>query len=357
MINTVRLIMVLYIVTAVGGSVAFAMEKIPPPTNGELPGYTQFNNETRYGTDSLFDIKSSYSLAQAELGSTVVTDTSEDEAPKEGYTDEEIAEMINNPLGNLWLMFSQNDTMWMSGDALDKLGESDKVFNTFLLNPVMPMQLTENVKYIFRPVIPIHSLDLPSGGSYDPTTGSSVDFDRENGLGDIILWNAFSTNEGSRPPNILGGGFTAMLDTASEEYLGTGKWSAGPMGLAMRITDKWIIGGIAQHFWSFAGDDDRASVNLTDFQYILRYRLTPETNIGMSPNIRYDWNKDSDDALSLPVGLGMDTLIKIGPLPVKIGAEIYYYVESPDNFGQEWQLRLFFTPVIPSPAWSKKPMF
>lgn len=89
-----------------------------------------------------------------------------------------------------------------------------------------------------------------------------------------------------------------MMDTATEDQLGTGKWSAGPMALAFSITEKWIIGGVFQHWWSFAGDDDltvntssgpvkveRPDVNLTDFQYVLRYRLSPKTNIGMGPNI------------------------------------------------------------------------
>lgn len=295
-----------------------------------------------------------------EKGADAVSETKdESEAGQDGYTDAEISEMINNPLGNLWMLFTQNDTKWISGDALDTLGEDDKVFNSFMLMPVMPMQLTDNVKYILRPVIPIHSYDLPSGFSFDPTTGGtpSADFERETGLGDIILWNAFTTNEGAKPPNVLGAGFTAMLDTATDEKLGTGKWSAGPMGLAMKITDKWIYGVIAQHWWSFAGDSDRDDVNLSDIQYILRYRLTPDTNIGMSPNISINWEADSDDRLSLPVGGGMDTMIKIGPLPVKIGVEVYYYVAAPDNIGQEWQVRLFFTPVLPSPDWSKKSIF
>jgi len=313
-------------------------------------------------TDSLDD--SIYLLAQAEMagmdGAGVIAEEKE-----EGYTDEEIAEMINNPLGNLWLLFNQNDTVWWDGDALDKLGEDRKVFNTFLINPVMPMQLTEKWKYIFRPIIPINSFDLPSGLSVSnpdqPPTGDlsriRLDFDRETGLGDIILWNAFATNESAKPPNIFGAGFTVMMDTATEDELGTGKWSAGPMALAMHMTDDWIIGGIFQHFWSFAGSDSRNDVSLTDFQYIIRYRINPETNIGIAPNIRYNWEADSDDALTLPVGIGADTLIKIGPLPVKIGAEVYYYVEKPDAFGPEWQLRLLFVPVIPSPAWAKKPIF
>jgi hypothetical protein len=192
-----------------------------------------------------------------------------------------------------------------------------------------------------------------------------VDFERETGLGDVVLWTAFSNQY--KPPFVWGFGPTVMLPTASDERLGTGKWSAGPMGLAVSITDKWIIGGVAQHWWSFAGDDkttvdtalgpvkaDRPDVNLTDFQYILRYRYSAETNIGAAPNIRYNWETDQ---LSLPIGIGFDTLVKLGKVPTKIGLEAFYYAVQDDEFGPQFGLRFYLIPVLPSPAWSKTPLF
>jgi len=279
-----------------------------------------------------------------------------------------IAEALANPLSYLWLMFTQNDTTWYDGDLLDRLGEDTKVQNTLLIQPVMSMQLTERWKTIFRPVIPINSFETVD--NVDISTGTTpgitgVDFDRETGLGDIVLWTAFSKQY--KPPFVWGFGPTIMMDTATDEQLGTGKWSAGPMALAVSITDKWIIGGVAQHWWSFAGDDtttvntslgpvtvDRPDVNLTDFQYIIRYRYSVLTNIGIAPNVRYNWETDE---LSLPVGMGFDTLVKLGPLPVKVGAEVYYYVQQDDDFGPKWQLRILFVPVLPSPEWSRKPIF
>lgn len=330
----------------------------------------EYNGLFSQNPDPLFYLANNYQAQATQnesdtvntAGDTSSGDEEQGGGGQDGYTDAEIAEMINNPLGNLWMLFMQNDTMRISGDILDQFDEDDKVFNTFMIMPVMPMQLTDNYKYIFRPVIPIHSYDLPSGISFDPGPDGrpepSLEFDRETGLGDIVLWNAFSTNEGAKPPNIFSLGFTAMLDTASKDELGTGKYSAGPMGLVFRITDKWIFGTVVQHWWSFAGDSDRSDVSLTDIQYVIRYRVTPETNIGIAPNVRYDWERDSkDDRLSFPIGIGADTMIKIGPLPVKIGAEGYYYPIKPDAIGPEWQLRLIFTPVIPSPGWSKKPIF
>jgi len=227
------------------------------------------------------------------------------------------------------------------------------------------MQLTEDWKYIFRPVVPIHNWDAPSAsrgntaypGGDLPVT---VDFERETELGDIVLWNAFATNDMAKPPNIYGVGVTLMLDTATEDVFGTGKNSAGPMALAFHIGEpgEWIVGTVVQHWWDFSGDDRRQDVNMTNIQYVAFYRLTAETNIGFgSPNIVINHEADSGQQVTLPVGLGWNTTTKIGPLPVKIGVELYKYIESPDNFGADYGMRLIFSPVVPSPAFSKIPIF
>jgi len=309
----------------------------------------------------------SYSLQLAQADSGDIGNGTSSGSPKEGqYTKAQINEMINNPLGELWLLFGQNDATWYDGDALDFLGEDKKLFNTTQIQPVMPFQLTENWKWIFRPVIPLLYWDAPSVSQGTPThypggtLPASVEFDRQFELGDIVLWNAIATNEMAKPPNISGFGVTTMLNTATDDRFGTGKWSAGPMGLAFHVGPPggWILGTVVQHWWDFAGDEDRDDVNLTNIQYVGFYRLSEETNIGLgSPNITADWEADSGNRWSVPVGLGFNTMSKIGPLPVKWGLELHYYVEKPDTFGPQWNLRFLFSPVVPKPAFSKRPIF
>jgi hypothetical protein len=56
-------------------------------------------------------------------------------------------------------------------------------------------------------------------------------------------------------------------------------------------------------------------------------------------------------------GIGFESLVKLGPLPAKVGLELHYYVEQDDKFGPEWQLRFILVPVLPAPEWSRKPLF
>lgn len=115
---------------------------------------------------------------------------------------------------------------------------------------------------------------------------------------------------------------------------------------------------LVQHWWDFAGGEKGDDVSLTNIQYIGYYRYNEVTNIGFGgPNITLDWTADSGNKWTVPIGVAVNTTTKIGPLPVKIGVEVYRYVVQPDNFGAQWGLRLVFSPVVPSPAFSKNAFF
>jgi hypothetical protein len=70
--------------------------------------------------------------------------------------------------------------------------------------------------------------------------------------------------------------------------------------------------------------------------------------IGTAPNILIDWKADQDNRFTVPIGLGVGKLIKIGPLPVKLTAEVDYMVIHPDDFGQHWCVRFQIIPVLPA---------
>ncbi len=53
------------------------------------------------------------------------------------------------------------------------------------------------------------------------------------------------------------------------------------------------------------------------------------------------------DVWTVPLGIGIGKVLKLGPLPVKISLAGQYMVHHPDNFGQKWNFQLNVTPVIP----------
>jgi hypothetical protein len=86
---------------------------------------------------------------------------------------------------------------------------------------------------------------------------------------------------------------------------------AGPSGLGVYLGSKWKVGALAQQFWDFAGDGDRGDVNLTNLQYFVFYSLDETTSIGAAPNIIANWEQDSGNIFTVPVGIGFTKTIQV----------------------------------------------
>jgi hypothetical protein len=75
------------------------------------------------------------------------------------------------------------------------------------------------------------------------------------GLGDISYTGWLSPVDGG--PITFGIGPSLSFPTATDEKLGTEKWSAGPSAVAVAQPGPLVLGGLIRQLWSFAGDDDR----------------------------------------------------------------------------------------------------
>jgi hypothetical protein len=85
---------------------------------------------------------------------------------------------------------------------------------------------------------------------------------------------------------------------------------------------------------------------VTAGQYFYAVGLGKGWQIASGPNFSYNWLADSDQALTLPVGIGVAKTTKLGSTPVKFQVQVQYFVEQPDAFGPEWLLKFSMTPVI-----------
>jgi len=252
----------------------------------------------------------------------------------------EIDRRLNNPLTSIWSLTVQNNSSAFEGDAIDGTEYS----NNFFFQPFMPFEVgaEKQAMLTLRPVFPLVTqpvFDEPDAReSYQHVTG----------LGDIQLLVMAGPNDGKGL--VWGAGATFKFPTASEDELGRGKYQAGPAGMLFYMGKPWTLGLLAQHWSSFAGEDDRDSVSQTDIQYVIRRSIPGAMSIGMGPTISIDWEADSDNRLTVPVGLGITKTTRWGNTPFKLRAEVHYSVVSPDNFGSTWNLRLQVTPVIASPV-------
>lgn len=257
------------------------------------------------------------------------------------------AKKSNNPVSDAWLMIIQNDYTALEGDAIDGTEYRERLS----FQPVLPVPIFGgDWNLVNRPVFQIFDAPL------DDDLDSNDPFgDRTAGLGDTIFFSLLAPNRDDG--FIWGVGPTFILPTATEDVLGQEKWQAGPAALAVRLGDKhggwgldhFNIGVLAQHWWDFAGDDDRPDTNQSDIQYFINWRQTETDLIGMTPNIQIDWEKEGSDRFSVPIGLGKIGFFKWGNTPVRWGLEAQYYVHQPDDFGPEWNLKFFIAPVKANP--------
>jgi hypothetical protein len=118
---------------------------------------------------------------------------------------------------------------------------------------------------------------------------------------------------------------------------------------------EWIVGGLLNQWWSFAGQDNRPETSSMNFQYFLYYLIPGGWQVGMSPNIQVNWKAEPGNKLTLPIGFGAGKLFKIGKLPLKLTLEIDYALVKPEDYGQRWTIRFQMIPVIP--ALVKDPLF
>jgi len=295
------------------------------------------------------------------------------DAPKPAHHQmslEEMSKKIDNPLSDLWLLWMQNDHMQFNGNISSK----NQTVNVSYFEPVLSVPLGDKWNLVNRPVVTRINAQVPSldlgpleerlGGL---PRGQGLGHPGSGGIADKLLNNANWNNQSSwgdlvylamlspqTYPNIgngkllWGAGITTMWPTASKNEFGTQKYAAGPAGLAMYQGKKWMFGMLAQQWWSYAGNGDRADVSSLDAQYFWFYQLPHLWQIGAAPSITADWKANSDNRWTVPLGIGVNKTFRIGKLPIRISLEVHKTIVQPDNFGQDWNFRFVVIPIIPN---------
>jgi hypothetical protein len=124
--------------------------------------------------------------------------------------------------------------------------------------------------------------------------------------------------------------------TATDDVLGTEKWSAGLANVLFNASSKRFQYGYLltwQH--SFAGANDREDVNVGALQPFAFYQLGGGTYLRAAPIWLYNFENDNH---SIPIGIGFGQVIKQGKTVYNFFVEPQYSIID-DGPGQpEWQI-------------------
>jgi hypothetical protein len=263
---------------------------------------------------------------------------------------EALREAAQNPIADMISVPFQNDTNF-------DIGHTDNTQNVLNIQPVYPIHVSPNWNLISRPILPViyqtPFLSGPELRAAEEVFGPEIG-ETEFGLGDLTPEFFFSPRKpiklGSDASLVWGLGPVFQFPTATDELLGTGKWSVGP-DFVVFLSDRALhitTGFLLLNLWSFAGDEDRADVNAMTFEPFLNYNLPKGWYLVTSPIITANWEADDDNRWTVPVGGGFGRIFKIGHQAVNANLQAYYNVVTPDDIGANWQLRATWTFLFPT---------
>ncbi len=232
--------------------------------------------------------------------------TQPDEASKHAQH-EDLAAQSQNPFADLITFPFQNIAAFGYGPD----GGGQNILN---LQPVVPIHLNKRWNLLMRPILPISYTSWPA---------------TEAGLGDLNLEPFISPVTNRKL--VWGVGSVLGVPTATSDYLGTGKWTAGPAIAVFGMHGHWTFSVIANQQWSYAGDSARDPVSLLQLQPSVNYILKHGWYITCGPLISANWNAASGQEWTVPLGGGIGKIFSMGKQKMGLSLEGYGNVVQPDN--------------------------
>jgi hypothetical protein len=249
----------------------------------------------------------------------------------------EIAEQLANPNTTMGTMTLITDYIRFQGDLP---GARDQSALRMLFQPSLPYPLNDTTNVFMRPAIPfILDQDVPVGvGDFDNKRYELGDIGFDLALGKSLSGGV-----------VVIGGVVGTLPTATDDALGLDQWLLGPE-FAVALVRPWGVAGLLlTHQWDIAGEN-AYDTSITGGQYFYTVNLKEGWQINANPTFSYNHEaRNSDNKLSFPLGVGVSRTLVLGGRPWKFGVQYWHYLESPDDFGPDHQIRFSVAPVVELP--------
>ncbi len=242
-------------------------------------------------------------------------------------SDSDLAQQLSNPIASLISLPFQFNFDERFGP------EDDGTKNVLNIQPVIPVPLNEDWNMISRTIVPLVWQDELFPGAGD-----------QHGVGDITQSLFFSP---ALPTNgvIWGVGPVALIPSYSDPLISSEKWGAGPTAVVLTQRDGWTVGALANHIWSFAGEEDRNDINSTFLQPFLSYTTPDAWTFTLNTESTYNWNTED---WGVPINMQVSKLVKFGEQPVSLAAAARYWANSTTNGAEGWAFRASVTFLFPT---------
>jgi hypothetical protein len=234
----------------------------------------------------------------------------------------ELAKKLANPIASLISVPFQNNTFY-------GIGPMKGTQNVMNFQPVIPIKLNEDLNLITRYIIPIIT-------QYD-ITGENTS---QSGLGDALV-SAFLSPSKTHNGLTWGVGPAFSIPTATNTYLGTGKFGIGPTAVILKQANGFTYGALINQIWSVAGQSDRAAVSQLFAQPFFTYNWKSGAGIGVVGAITQNWEtKTNATTITVP----FSGITKFGKQIIQLAVGPQFPVSGNPiaDFGWRAQLVLIF---------------
>jgi hypothetical protein len=254
---------------------------------------------------------------------------------------QELAKQLQNPVASLISVPIQNNFDF-------KVGPDNGFRYTGNIQPVIPINLSAKWLVISRTILPIvHQSDAFAPQIDDTDIGAESDVyagsGEQTGLGDLTQSFFFSPKKPLPGGIIFGIGPAFLVPTATDKYLASGKWGAGPTTVALKQAGPWTAGMLFNYIASFAGQSTKSDVSSAFLQPFVSYTFKNTTAIGFNTESTFDFESST---WTTPLNLTVGKLYRFGKQPVNLTIGAKYYATGPAG-APEWGLRFVTTFLFP----------
>ena len=237
----------------------------------------------------------------------------------------ELAKKSQNPIADMMSFPIQYNVY--SGGAL-----GNSTMTVVNLQPVIPFRLNRDWNLITRAIVPLMSI---------PTSAGTI-----SGAGDSSISFFFSPK--STGDTTWGIGPILQLPTSNAAALGTQTFGVGPTAVYVKTQRQWVYGGLVNYVASVGSSANDLRTSMLFIQPFINYNLPQRRGMALSfsPGISCDFSRNPGDQWTVPLGLAVSQVLKIGDQPVSLNLGAYYNVVR-TAASPEWNFRFQFTFLFP----------